>query len=203
MLEYIFDNLGTVDKFYVEFGVESCSECNTRLLWAAYGWNGLLMDGSGKTDDNRIIYNHYITPDNIVSLLELHKVPRSFDLLSVDLDFNDYYVARNILRAGFRPRVVVQEINRNWGVDESYTVEVRASCPNHSLFTTLFAQKGRFTHSHSITSRTGRDSSHSSVRVTGVCRNWQHTGYTPLLGMCQSMWIERPSTCFSFWTKRS
>jgi hypothetical protein len=104
VLEYIFDNLGTTDKFYVEFGVEGCSECNTRLLWEAYGWDGVLMDGSGATDDARIIYNHFITPDNIVSLLNQHKVPKSFDLLSVDMDFNDYFIARNILRAGFRPR---------------------------------------------------------------------------------------------------
>lgn len=122
ILEYIFDNLGTTDKFYVEFGVETCTECNTRYLWEAYGWDGVLMDGSGKSKDGRVIFNHLITSENIVSLLESHKVPRSFDLLCVDLDFNDYYVAKSILKAGFRPRVVVQEVNRNWGVDESYTV---------------------------------------------------------------------------------
>ena len=42
-----------------------------------------------------------------------------FDLLSVDVDF---YVAKGVLEAGYRPAVVVQEVNSNWGVDESYTV---------------------------------------------------------------------------------
>ena len=125
VLEYIFDNLGTKSKFYVEFGVENGEECNTRLLWEAYGWNGVLMDGSGKSKDARVIYNHFITADNVVELFRLHDIPKSFDLLSIDIDFNDYYVAKSVLKAGYRPRVVIQEINRNWGVDESFTVERR------------------------------------------------------------------------------
>ena len=31
-IEAIFDRIGTKDKIYVEFGVEDCTECNTRYL---------------------------------------------------------------------------------------------------------------------------------------------------------------------------
>ena len=31
-IEAIFDKIGTKDKIYVEFGVEDCTECNTRYL---------------------------------------------------------------------------------------------------------------------------------------------------------------------------
>ena len=34
-LEAVFDHLGTTDKVYVEFGVEDCSECNSRYLRSA------------------------------------------------------------------------------------------------------------------------------------------------------------------------
>ena len=34
-LEAVFDYLGTTDKVYVEFGVEDCSECNSRYLRSA------------------------------------------------------------------------------------------------------------------------------------------------------------------------
>ena len=39
-IEYLFDNLGTSDKYYVEFGTENGVQCNTRWLYANYGWNG-------------------------------------------------------------------------------------------------------------------------------------------------------------------
>ena len=31
-IEAVFEHLGTTDKIYVEFGVEDCTECNTRYL---------------------------------------------------------------------------------------------------------------------------------------------------------------------------
>ncbi len=50
-----------------------------------------------------------------MSLFEEHKVPKTFDLLSVDLDRNDFYVARSIMKAGYRPRVLIVEMNRSFG----------------------------------------------------------------------------------------
>ena len=32
VIEEVFKQLGVTDKIYVEFGVEDCSECNTRYL---------------------------------------------------------------------------------------------------------------------------------------------------------------------------
>ena len=32
-------------RYFVEFGVEDGSECNSYNLWRRYGWHGLLMDG--------------------------------------------------------------------------------------------------------------------------------------------------------------
>ncbi|TPX33618.1 hypothetical protein SmJEL517_g03551 [Synchytrium microbalum] len=123
VIEYLFDNMGTTNKRYVEFGTQSCSECNTRWLWEEYGWDGLLIDGNGKTGDSRIIRNHYITEDNIVGLFQKYDAPKEMDLLSVDIDSQDFYVLDAILRGGYRPRVVVVEINRSFGLNESYTID--------------------------------------------------------------------------------
>ncbi|KAJ3317304.1 hypothetical protein HDU76_001239 [Blyttiomyces sp. JEL0837] len=70
IIEYIFDNIPPITKYYVEFGTESCSECTTRHLYEVYGWDGLLIDGNGKTGDKRVIRNHFITKENIVGLFE-------------------------------------------------------------------------------------------------------------------------------------
>src|SRR5262249_46135622 len=57
LIEAIFEVLGTTNKYYVEFGVETCSECNTKNLWKNFGWTGTLLDGSPRvTGDTRVIY---------------------------------------------------------------------------------------------------------------------------------------------------
>ncbi|KXS21834.1 hypothetical protein M427DRAFT_51207 [Gonapodya prolifera JEL478] len=140
VLEYIFDNIGTTDKYYVEFGTEACTECNTRHLWDAYGWTGLLMDGSGKAPDSRIIQNHMITVENIVELFEKYEVPKRFDLLSVDIDTVDYFVTKKILDSGYRPRVIASEINPYFDIEDRLSVP-----PSHTkwLGTPVFGQSPR------------------------------------------------------------
>ena len=53
-LDTIFHNIGTVNKIYVEFGVEDCQvQCNTKRLRET-GWdvkNSLLMDGGHENKD--------------------------------------------------------------------------------------------------------------------------------------------------------
>jgi len=123
VLEAIFEVLGTTDKFYVEFGVEVCSECNTKNLWANHGWNGVLLDGKPRvTGDSRIIYEHWISAENIVQIFESHNISKEFDLLSVDLDSIDYWVGRAIFQGGYKPRAFVTEINMNFERNEAFTV---------------------------------------------------------------------------------
>ncbi|KAJ3337386.1 hypothetical protein HDU93_001136 [Gonapodya sp. JEL0774] len=122
VLEYIFDNIGTTDKYYVEFGTEACTECNTRYLWDEYKWDGLLMDGRGKAPDARVIKNHMISVENIVTLFEQYSVPKEFDLLSVDIDSVDYFVTEKILDSGYRPRVIISEVNPYFDPTDTLTV---------------------------------------------------------------------------------
>lgn len=39
IIEFIMSNIGETDKYYVEFGVQDCSECNTRAM-RERGWTG-------------------------------------------------------------------------------------------------------------------------------------------------------------------
>jgi len=50
------------------------------------------------------------TPDNIVPLLHSYEIKKDFSVLSLDIDGNDYWVLRAILKE-FRPQLVVSEIN--------------------------------------------------------------------------------------------
>jgi hypothetical protein len=121
ILDAIFRAIGTTNEYYVEFGTQDGSERNTRYLAEHKGWTGLLMDGDYENPAINL-RREFITAENINELFAKHGVPREFDLLSIDIDGNDYWVWRS-LSDEYRPRVVVVEYNASWGPDERRTIE--------------------------------------------------------------------------------
>lgn len=114
----IFDRIGTTNRTFAEFGVEDGSECNSAYLARECGWNGVFIEA----DPQRIaalaaryagkpvrIVEAFITAENITSLFAKHAVPRDLDLLSIDIDGNDYWIWEAL--GEYRPRVVVIEYN--------------------------------------------------------------------------------------------
>ena len=117
ILEAIFALVGTTNRYFVEFGVEDGRVCNTRRL-RERGWSGLQMDP--RDPPGRGVAREFVTAENIEALLEKHGVPPVFDLLSIDIDGNDYWVWKAI-RAR-RARVVVVEYNATVPPSESRTI---------------------------------------------------------------------------------
>lgn len=135
ILQHIFAEIGTDSKRFIEFGVEDGTECNSAFLAIEMGWTGLLMDGS---DDNarkgRIFYDAmiphrpgavvfksaWITRENINGLIKESGFQGEIDLLSVDIDGNDYWVWQAI--DVVQPRVVVAEYNATFGPERAVTV---------------------------------------------------------------------------------
>lgn len=107
ILQAIFERVTTTNRFCVEFGVEGGTECNTRRLIELDHWDSLQMDAAENASRN--VKGEFVTAENICELLRKYAVPRRFDLLSIDIDYNDYWVWRAI--RGFSPRVVVIEYN--------------------------------------------------------------------------------------------
>jgi len=116
----IFDAIGTTNRYVVEFGAGIAGdECNTRLL-IEQGWAGLRMDGieqPAPTD----VRQEFITAENINDLFAKYEVPDEFDLLSIDIDSNDYWVLR-ALDERYRPRVLVMEYNASLGPSDRKTI---------------------------------------------------------------------------------
>lgn len=109
VLEKIFELIGTTNKYYVEFGVENALECNSKNLREKHTWSGLLMDSEFYNADINL-QKEFITASNINRLFEKYKVPIHFDLLCIDVDYNDFYLWMNLSRV-YKPRVVVIEYN--------------------------------------------------------------------------------------------
>ena len=119
VIEAIFARLGTTNKYFVEFGCEDGTECNSAYL-LDQAWTGLMMDGAGVCNNPKAtIRKEFVTAENINWLFHKYGVPPEFDLLSIDIDGNDFWVWREIV---VRPRVVVIEYNASVPPDVRVTI---------------------------------------------------------------------------------
>jgi hypothetical protein len=98
---------------------ETGLECNTRLLAEQFGWRGVLLDGSDYPEKFGV-KREFITAENVNELLAKYDVPRQFDLFSLDVDGNDYWIWSAL---EYEPRVVVIEYNATLGAGESKTIK--------------------------------------------------------------------------------
>ena len=62
-----------------------------------------------------------VTAENIEKLFQKYNIPKKFDLLSIDIDFNDYWVWKAI--TNYHPNVVVIEFNSSLPPTESSVVQ--------------------------------------------------------------------------------
>jgi hypothetical protein len=117
----IFRRIGTTTRTFVEFGVETGIECNTAKLLVD-GWRGLWIEANPQSvaairdnfasfiaDGRLSVAESRVTVENINGLLARSGLGKEIDLLSIDIDFNDYWVWKAI--DAVNPRVVVVEYN--------------------------------------------------------------------------------------------
>jgi hypothetical protein len=117
IIEHIFDVIGTTSCYYLEIGAGNGLENNTRHLQQMKGFKGIQIDANNE-DKTHNLYKYFITVENLEMILENHKIPKTFDLFSLDIDFNDWHVLREFLRLGYKPNVIVVEQNAKWGPTE-------------------------------------------------------------------------------------
>jgi hypothetical protein len=121
--EKIIDLVYGEDKYYkvfVEFGTQNGDECNTNILRYKYYWTGLLMDG-GFENIKINLKKEFITKENIVSLFKKYNVPKHANLLSLDLDFNDFYILKEILKE-YVFDILIVEYNATHNVNEDKVI---------------------------------------------------------------------------------
>lgn len=105
----LFERIGVAHRYFVEFGAwDGLHLSNTANLRLHHGFEGLLMEGSDRADGD-LVKRERVDAENVEPLFEKYGVPRDFDLLSIDIDGNDYWVWNAIER--YRPRAVIVEYN--------------------------------------------------------------------------------------------
>ncbi|MGV3561021.1 hypothetical protein [Larkinella arboricola] len=131
IIQYLIKKAVIRSQSFVEFGVETYVEANTRFLLINNNWKGLVMDGSQQNIDyiqsdpffwqyHLIAKQTFITAENINSLLTESGFSGPLGLLSIDIDGNDYWVWKAIQAAD--PDIVVAEYNSLFGAERAITV---------------------------------------------------------------------------------
>jgi len=135
IIQYLIRNLPDIPPVFIEFGVESYVEANTRFLLRHNNWSGLIIDGS--KDNMNLVRNSdlywrheltavdaFITRDNINALFADNGFSGEIGLLSIDIDGNDYWVWEEI--SVVSPQIVVAEYNSYFGPDRAISVPYKA-----------------------------------------------------------------------------
>jgi hypothetical protein len=120
IIREIFNRIGTTSKTFFEFGAGSGSENNTIALLID-GWKGWWIDGGDYVDVYRNLFKtsiaeeklavakKMVTSKNINDIVKDLHIPNEIDLISIDVDGNDYYIWEALKATS--PRVVVIEYN--------------------------------------------------------------------------------------------
>jgi hypothetical protein len=137
IISEIFNRIGTTNKFFVEFGVGNGLENNSAYLLVK-GWQGYWIEGSDRfcqsirqsfedliANQQLTLKNTFITGENIEDLFRKGNVPTELDLLSIDIDGNDYWVWQAI--TNYRPRVVILEYNAIYPPESSWVMQYNPS----------------------------------------------------------------------------
>jgi len=150
IIEMLLQHLVTRTRSFIEIGAADAHENNSSWRAIAHRESGLMVEGSEElaARATRIVslhahgvrvLNRMVFPDQAASLLT-EVYDSNVDLFSLDIDSVDYWVAEALLRAGFRPSVVVVEYNSTWGPELAVTVprtfggSFRDAHPSHLYF---------------------------------------------------------------------
>jgi hypothetical protein len=131
IIDHLVRHVAIPRRFFVEFGVETYREANTRFLLTHQAWHGLILDGNERDiatiRKDPICWRHhlavahaFITRENINELLEKHGAAGPIGLLSIDVDGNDYWIWEAITVS--QPAIVVMEYNALLGSERAVTI---------------------------------------------------------------------------------
>jgi hypothetical protein len=131
ILRFLFSEIGFESRRFVEFGF-GAHQCNSLRLILHEDFKGLLMDGSSENCEFfRIAAGRrgitgvqavctFLTRENLDERIAGNGVPREIDLLSLDVDGNDYWFWEAL--ESISPRVVCIEYNAGIGPSLAWTV---------------------------------------------------------------------------------
>jgi hypothetical protein len=133
IIDFLAGKVLNPNRYFVEIGSANGFQNNTSWLAIARKYSGLMIEGDQKASDIcRLMMSHlnigvecrceFLTRGTASKILDYSDYIEP-DVFSLDLDGNDYYIAKVLLEAGFRPKVVVVEYNSAYGPQQSIAIK--------------------------------------------------------------------------------
>lgn len=132
VLDVLRKQLTNTNRYFVEIGSADGMQNNSSWLVVAEQYAGLMVEGNPELLNRakRLIPHYSIGAEcvnmfvNAASIRDLRSLAlySDPDVFSLDIDGVDYYVAKAVFEAGFRPKIFVVEYNSVFGPDRCMTV---------------------------------------------------------------------------------
>ena len=132
VLQYLLSKLPALENpIFIDIGSNDCINSNCANLAFHHNWSGVFIDGNEKLiNRGKYIYSaalneriskfdfihSIVTPQNIDSTLKKNLKSKNADLLSIDLDGNDYHIWNAI--NCITPKIVITEVQIEKGMKE-------------------------------------------------------------------------------------
>ncbi|MEJ0069520.1 MAG: hypothetical protein WDO24_13200 [Pseudomonadota bacterium] len=123
IIEWLLQQLPVAHETFIEFGVGSYQEANTRFLLTNRNWRGLILDAGEelrRITNEQLHWRHdivwgveFITRENIDQLFAKYGFSGEIGLLSIDMDGNDFWILEAITTVS--PAILICEYNAMFG----------------------------------------------------------------------------------------
>lgn len=136
IISYLLSRLREPSRYFVEIGASNGLENNT--AWLAFGlkYCGLMVEGDPAAVEfcrsylqrynwGVTFWQSFVTLENLDALLPLI-LDREPDVLSLDIDGNDYHIAQRLLTLGLRPKIIAAEYNSAFGPEQAVTIPYKS-----------------------------------------------------------------------------
>lgn len=147
IIRYLFSEIGFCSKLFLEFGF-GVTESNSLRLILKEGFGGVFIDGNelsvkhfnqaaksfGITNVQAI--SRFLNLNNLETTITQSSLPKEIDLLSVDVDGNDYWFWEAI--KSLSPRIVIVEYNASLGPELSLSTPYDPAFNRHQKHSSGF-----------------------------------------------------------------
>jgi hypothetical protein len=122
LLAFVLSKIPDKTGWCVEFGAwDGKSESNTYYFISQHDYHGVMIEADPSKynllrenlkEHDTICFNAFVRPEGenkLDNILSLTPIPEQFDLLSIDVDGDDYHIWQSLDK--YQPKVVIIEIN--------------------------------------------------------------------------------------------